>query len=136
MKLYKELSSQNNNLIVLPFLVSNAFVIVHYGARDKTVDEISRVIFGKEFSVDQLQLMTEKFNDLVNKNIKANPEVLNVANFMYSKIELNILDEYKDGIVKYFYAEANELDFKKYGAISKINNDVYEATKGKAKDLI
>lgn len=123
MKLHKELSSQNGNLIVSPFPVSNTFAMVHYDTRDKTVDEINRVIFGREFSIDQLELMAEEFNYLVNKNIKANSEVLNVANFMYSQIEYNILDECKDGIVKYFDAEANELNFKKYEAISKIKQD-------------
>ena len=136
LRLYKLLSSPNNNLIVSPFSVSNALAMVNYGARDKTAAEISRVIFGREISEDHFQLMAQEFNDLVNKNVKANSEVLNVANFLYSHHQFNIHSEYKDALVNYFNAKATELDFQNGGqAINKINGDVSIATKGKIDQL-
>ena len=110
--------------------------MVNYGARDKTAAEISRVIFGREISEDHFQLMAQEFNDLVNKNVKANSEVLNVANFLYSHNQFNIHSEYKDALVNYFNAKATELDFQNGGqAINKINGDVSIATKGKIDQL-
>ena len=136
LKLYKLLSSKDNNLIVSPFSVSNALAMVLYGARGNTSLEMSKVIFGKEISEDQHKSLAQLFNDLVNKNVKENSQVLNVGNFLYNHLEYEILADYKETLKNNFNAEAIELDFKSNESVKKINNDVSVATKGKITDLI
>ena len=116
--------------------MSNALAMVLYGARGNTLLEMSKVIFGKEISENQNKSLAQLFNDLVNKNVKANSQVLNVGNFLYNQLEYEILADYKETLKNCFDAKAIELDFKSSESVKKINDDVSVATKGKITDLI
>ena len=58
------MSSNDNNLIVSPFSVSNALAMVLYGARGNTWLEMRKVIFGNEIWDNQHKSLDEQFNDL------------------------------------------------------------------------
>src|SRR5258708_6269220 len=138
LKLYKTLSSPQNNLVVSPFSLTSALSMTLYGARDKTGEELSKGLFGSAIAVDKYKSLAQEFNALIEKSVKSNSQVLATANFLYSHKGYPIEPEYQQTLEKYFLAKSQVLDLVDNPdiAINTINNDISDATKGKIKELI
>jgi len=133
--LYGKLAAEPGNLFLSPFSISTALAMTSAGARNKTLDEMNKVLHLPEnphpaFS----QLSTRVF--AIGQDIKR-PYDLTMANAIWAQQGFPWRDEFKELTQKHYGAGLAETDFaKSEAARAAINDWVKKETRDKVKDLI
>src|SRR5258708_3789965 len=96
--------SLSRNLVFSPFSMFPKLAVTHYRVSGNTGKELSKALFGLDFSEDAYLSMVEKIRTIFDKSIKSNANVLNTANLLYVHQNYPILAEFKQTMEKYFAA--------------------------------
>lgn len=134
--LYKQLSSEGDNLFFSPYSISSALAMTYAGAQGNTREEMSEV-FG--FYKDNIthargyQALQNHIDSLSQEELE-----LNVANGLWCQQDYKFLQEFLNINQEYFSAVVRQVNFKKnYQQVRKqINQWVEKKTNEKIQDLI
>jgi serpin B len=140
--IYRNLSTQDGNLIFSPFSISLALAMTHAGAGGETESQMAETL---HFDLPQLQLHPA-FNaldqDLARRGAEnkdeQEPLQLNIANAVWAEQTYPFLQEYLDLIASNYGAGIRLADFvSQFEAVRReINDWVLDQTEEKIKDLL
>ncbi|XP_075525284.1 iripin-3-like [Dermacentor variabilis] len=136
--LFKELCSKtvDQNVFFSPASVSIALGMLYAGAGGGTLEELSSVLgLANAGLVDRDAVLTAYKSLLETKPANA---TLDIANTVLIQKDFEILDQYRNDVVKYFQAEVRSVDFVRDGsrATAEINEWVKAKTEGKIPKLL
>lgn len=135
-KLFKLISNQNEmkNIIISPYSIISALTLLYMGAEGHTAQEFERVL---KFKSNNKTETAEKLLLLKKLLLKSNSDLVQIqsANRIYTSFDL--VREFNEQALKYFQAEAEQVDFNlKKQTADKINAWVEENTNKKIQNLI
>jgi serpin B len=132
--LYSELKDKEKNLFFSPYSISAALAMTYEGARGQTAKEMQSVLHFPENDSIRRSSFAE-FHTKIN-NSDAKYELL-TANALWIQKDYPLLNNYTEVIKKYYFANAENVDFANAPEDSrnKINNWVEDKTNNKIEDL-
>uniref|UniRef100_A0A8C9Q1V5 Serpin domain-containing protein n=2 Tax=Spermophilus dauricus TaxID=99837 RepID=A0A8C9Q1V5_SPEDA len=147
--LFRQLRKDGDNVFYSPVSILSALAMLDLGARGNTALQMGKVLHFNEITEKATKKPTaphagesgdvhqeiQKFLTELNKPSEAYN--LKIANRVYGEKESQFLQEYLDGIKKFYLATVESLDFKNAPEESrkKINSWVESQTNEKIKDL-
>ncbi|XP_027811609.2 serpin B4-like [Marmota flaviventris] len=147
--LFRQLRKDGDNVFYSPVSILSALAMLDLGARGNTALQMEKVLHFNEITEKATKKPTaphagesgivhheiQKFLTELNKPSDAYN--LKIANRVYGEKEFQFLQEYLDGIKKFYLATVESLDFKNAPEESrkKINSWVESQTNEKIKDL-
>ncbi|VTJ88496.1 Hypothetical predicted protein [Marmota monax] len=147
--LFRQLRKDGDNVFYSPVSILSALAMLDLGARGDTALQMEKVLHFNEITEKATKKATaphagesgnvhheiQKFLTELNKPSDAYN--LKIANRVYGEKEFQFLQEYLDGIKKFYLATVESLDFKNAPEESrkKINSWVESQTNEKIKDL-
>ncbi|KAJ6217954.1 hypothetical protein RDWZM_009111 [Blomia tropicalis] len=135
-KLYQ---GDGSNLVVSPYSLVSALVILIPGAGGKTRFELLKTILDREATdSSKANELIQVFSYMLDSVCKANSDSLHVANMLYVQQNFELRPEYVSTLTNQFNAIGKQLDFAGSNAMAlkTINDDVEKATKGLIKQLL
>uniref|UniRef100_A0A8D2B2Y0 Serpin domain-containing protein n=1 Tax=Sciurus vulgaris TaxID=55149 RepID=A0A8D2B2Y0_SCIVU len=128
--LLPHLGEAAGNVFYSPVSITSALAMLYLGAKGNTARQIEKA--GESGNVHQ---QFQKFLTELNKPSDAYK--LEIANRIYGEKKFRFLQEYLDGLKKFYLANVESLDFRNAPEESrkKINSWVESQTNGKIKDL-
>ena len=126
-----KISDNKRNVIMSPFSIKNAFMLVANGAKGDTQKEIL-----ESFGIDNIEKSNSHFKDIITLYNKEN--IIKISNSVWlnkcwsSNTKFN--ENYIKKIKHYFDAQVMEVNTS--DAVKKINNWVKESTQGKIDKII
>ena len=129
------LSSQN--LFYSPASLFVALAMAHFGAKEKTAEEMSRILHLSALSPFALNNQMKEFVLTLNTSSDNKTKLL-IANKIFLEKSFEVLEAFKSGTREFYDAEVGLVDFKFHAeqARKNINEWVEEKTNHKIKDLI
>ncbi|XP_055380032.1 serine protease inhibitor 42Dd-like isoform X2 [Condylostylus longicornis] len=134
LNLYSQVKKDNadKNIIISPFSIQTCVALAYAGAGGKTAEEISS---GLHLIGNDKNVVGESFKNVLD--LYKDSPLLKIANKFYVKVGYQVKDEFNTIATKYFYSEAENIQFEeKVEAAAKMNNWVEERTNNKIKNLI
>ncbi|XP_023578920.1 serpin B3 isoform X2 [Octodon degus] len=145
--MFQILRKSEDNVFFSPLSISAAFAMVYLGARGSTAQEIEKVLHFNEItekstektkpddSGNNIHHQFQKIMTEMNKTSDAYE--LKSANKIYKEKTYNFLEEYLDGLKKFYLSDVESVDFVRNVEESrkKINTWVEEQTHDKIKNL-
>ncbi|KAG3293763.1 serpin B4 [Ictidomys tridecemlineatus] len=147
--LFRKLRKDGDNVFYSPVSILSALAMLDLGARGNTALQMEKVLHFNEITEKATKKPTaphagesgnvhqeiQKFLTELNKPSEAYN--LKIANRVYGEKEFQFLQEYLDGIKKFYLATVESLDFKNAAEESRkrINSWVESQTNEKIKDL-
>lgn len=132
--IYKELLKSNSgNFLVCPLSVQVILALVNYGAKGKTLQQLSSGLHLPEDKEQVKQIFRE-----LSPHLQGNDKyTLTTANKIYLKHGFEIIDDFKSTAVDVFKADIQNINFKPTDkAADEINRWIEEQTHNKIKDVI
>jgi len=133
-EIYSKIQEDKKNLFISGFSIHNALGMVYEGAKEKSAEEMEKVLFINPENKNRLAVIKNLIEEL-NKEEK---NKLLIANALWIQKDYKILKDYLNKIENYYFGKAMNLDFVKDSENSRkvINGWVEEKTSNKIKDLI
>jgi len=137
--LYKKLGEDLSNMVFSPYSISSALAVTYAGARGKTAQEMSDVLW---FSKDQdsFHPVYKAFTDSIMISGKEKGTELNIANALWVQEDYQLTQAFLDLAKEYYHANAENVSFKTYDdqekSRQKINQWVENQTNNKIRELI
>ncbi|XP_063056422.1 leukocyte elastase inhibitor-like [Engraulis encrasicolus] len=122
-----------SSLIISPLSISTALAMVYLGARNKTQEEMGKVLkFG------QVSDVHSHFNSLMEKITAPSSYTLNLANRLFGQQSFNFSQEFLGEVQKKYLADLQAMDFVSAteAARGTINTWVEDKTENKIKELL
>ncbi|KAH6925769.1 hypothetical protein HPB50_009827 [Hyalomma asiaticum] len=121
------------NIAISPFSIAAALSMTLAGARQRTADEIEKVL---HVNRDSIHLEFSKF--LADVTAYAPDVTLDIANRLYAEKSYKILDEYIAALRKFYHTTVVSVDFKNEAEAARlaVNAWVEEVTKSKIRGLL
>ena len=141
LELHKTLRAQERfsraNLFYSPSSLSVALGMTHLGARENTATEMATVFHWDKLSTEDVHGEMRQFLQTVQAANSANTEI-STANRLFLQKDFNILQQFKDEVLKFYEADVPLVDYKTdpESVREVINKWVEEKTKEKIKNLI
>lgn len=135
-KLYQ---GDGSNLVVSPYSLVSALVMLIPGAGGKTRFELLKTILDRKATdSSKANELIQVFSKMLDSVCKANSDSLHVANMLYAQQNFELRPEYVSTLANQFKAIGKQLDFvgSNAMALKTINDDVEKATKGLIKQLL
>ncbi|NXT97011.1 A1AT2 antiproteinase, partial [Buphagus erythrorhynchus] len=138
-KLYKQIRDEvgNRNIFFSPLSISTAFAMLTLGARSNTLRELHK---GLAFNLTQMeeQEIHEGFQHILQLLNDPHREAqLNMGNALFVDKQVELLQNFLDGVTNFYYAEAVSSNFQNPPeAVKEINKYVETKTHGKIVDLL
>ncbi|XP_073494423.1 alpha-1-antitrypsin-like protein GS55-MS [Phyllobates terribilis] len=130
-------SYPHDNFFYSPMSISIAFSLLSLGAKSKTLSQIHEGLCYNTSSNSE-EMIHKGFQKLL-KIFKGQKDgfKLDMANALFTDNNLNLLEEFKDKVKKFYQSEAIATDFHKVQeAVDQINSYVEKKTNGNIKDLL
>uniref|UniRef100_A0A1E1XIN3 Putative serine proteinase inhibitor n=1 Tax=Amblyomma aureolatum TaxID=187763 RepID=A0A1E1XIN3_9ACAR len=138
LSLFRELRSarQEENVFFSPASVSIALGLLYFGARDKTLSELSSVLGLADAGLVDRNAVLSAYKSLTE--VKSPNATLDIASAVLIKQSATILDQYKCDASWYFQAQVRSVDFLRDGSkvAAEINEWVSNKTNGKIPRLL
>lgn len=133
--LYSELNQDGSgNIFYSPYSVSAALAMAYEGAKGQTADEMKSV-----FHFPDIGILRPNFAAIYNGiNRVSDAFELRTGNALWIQEDYPVLEDYREGVEKYYGGKAANLDFvnEPEGSRQIINSFIEEQTNGKIKDLL
>jgi serpin B len=124
----------NPNIFISPFSISTALAMTYNGAARATKEEMAAAL---EFSGLELDKINSDFNKLISLIEKTDEEIkIKIANSIWKREELVVLQDFLDRNEKYFNSEIKSLDLDDPAAPAIINKWIEDNTEGKIDKMI
>jgi serpin B len=135
--LYRQLSTQEGNLIFSPFSISTALGMTYTGARGETAEQMAKAM---RFTLPQERLH-RSFAYLIGQlqgESKTKPYHLYLANALWGQKGYSFLEDFTRVSREHYHAGLHELDFlsQPEEARKSINKWVEQQTKDKIKEIL
>ncbi|HXW52909.1 MAG TPA: serpin family protein, partial [Myxococcota bacterium] len=136
--LYKDLATEESNLVFSPFSISLALAMTYAGAKGDTAAAIKKVFYFGDNTLDFHKSFGELASLLVSKDRKALDTKLMIANGLWLQSGFNVLQPFKNTLKVAYHSQLTELDFAHEPGPStkKINVTVSEQTAGEIDKLL
>ncbi|KAK9391570.1 heparin cofactor 2 [Crotalus adamanteus] len=142
--LYRSLRDHVNssdNIFLAPVGISTAMAMVSLGLRGQTLEEVLDVLGFEDFvnSSSTYDYLTfhNLFLKLTHRLFRRNfGYTLRSVNDLYIQRQFSILNEFKDNMKKYYFAEPQLADFSDPTFITQANERIVKLTKGLIKDAL
>uniref|UniRef100_A0A8C5SUY3 Serpin family D member 1 n=1 Tax=Laticauda laticaudata TaxID=8630 RepID=A0A8C5SUY3_LATLA len=142
--LYRSLRDHVNssdNIFLAPVGISTAMAMVSLGLRGQTQKEVLDVLGFKVFvnasSTYDYMTVHNLFHKLTHRLFRRNfGYTLRSVNDLYIQRQFSLLNEFKDNMKKYYFAEAQVADFSDPTFVSRANERIVKLTKGLIKDAL
>jgi len=126
--------SDNGNLFVSPLSVSMALGMTYDGAAGMTEQGMRKALVFGDLTTDQIN---ESYQSLIALLTGMDPKVtMEIANSIWYRDGLNVLDTFIATVEKYFDAVVQALDFADPASVDVINGWVNDKTNGKIPTII
>ena len=135
-KLFSELNSEGENIMISPLSVSIAMAMALNGAAGDNFDEMKTVL---EYDSMTMEDINTSFYNLINSLVEADKDMtLSIADsiWMYDEFIENFYQNYIDVLSDKYDAEPYVIDFFSDTALGEINGWVSEKTNGKIKNML
>ncbi|XP_014739950.1 PREDICTED: alpha-1-antitrypsin-like [Sturnus vulgaris] len=138
-KLYKQIRDEvgNRNIFFSPLSISTAFAMLTLGARSNTLRQLHK---GLAFNLTQIEEkeIHEGFQHILQLLNDPHREAqLNMGNALFVDKQVELLQNFLDGVTNFYYTEAVSSNFKNAPeAVKEINKYVETKTHGKIVDLV
>lgn len=134
-KLMKEKLNQekNSNCMISPMSLCTILALTHNGAGGETKSEILKLM-----GIDSMtsENINKEYNQLMQYYNNQKDITIKIANSAWLEDSIEFNKEFKRISKDYYNAEIDNLDFKDYSSVDKINNWVDENTNGKIPKII
>lgn len=136
LKIFKEISSIEQNSFFSPFSIVVALTMPYVGADGITKDEMNKVLFSGESPNEEE--INESVLNILNLLENTDDCILRIANRLFCEKSYQILQNYLDVIGKYFRSECLPVDFKNKSneVCTEINKWVEKITEEKIRNLL
>ncbi|XP_070618927.1 heparin cofactor 2 [Erythrolamprus reginae] len=142
--LYRSLRNRVNasdNIFLAPVGISTAMAMVSFGLGGQTLEEVWDALGFTEFvnasSTYDRMTIHNLFRKLTHRLFRRNfGYTLRSVNDLYIQRQFPILNEFKDNMKKYYFAEAQLADFSDSTFVSNANERITKLTKGLIKDAL
>ncbi|ETE62312.1 Heparin cofactor 2, partial [Ophiophagus hannah] len=142
--LYRSLRDHVNssdNIFLAPVGISTAMAMVSLGLRGRTQEEVLDVLGFEDFvnasSTYDYMTVHNLFHKLTHRLFRRNfGYTLRSVNDLYIQRQFSLLNEFKDNMKKYYFAEAQVADFSDPTFVSHANERIVRLTKGLIKDAL
>jgi len=134
--IFQELEAEysTENIFFSPLSMSVALSMAMNGANGETKQQIKDVIDFDDYSDEEIN---EAFKSLQDAFTNLDDQVeFSLANSAWYKEEYELLNDYRNILSDYYYAEIAGLDFINSASVNIINDWIAAATKDKIKDMI
>lgn len=133
--------NSSDNIFLAPVGISTAMAMVSLGLRGQTLEEVLDVLGFEDFvnASTKYDYMTTHnlFHKLTHRLFRRNfGYTLRSVNDLYVQRQFSILNEFKDNMKKYYFAEAQLADFSDQTFINNANERIRKLTKGLIKDAL
>ncbi|XP_070807324.1 heparin cofactor 2 [Pituophis catenifer annectens] len=133
--------NSSDNIFLAPVGISTAMAMVSLGLRGQTLEEVLDVLGFEDFvnASSKYDYMTTHnlFHKLTHRLFRRNfGYTLRSVNDLYVQRQFSILNEFKDNMKKYYFAEAQLADFSDQTFINNANERIRKLTKGLIKDAL
>uniref|UniRef100_A0A8D0HHQ1 Serpin family D member 1 n=1 Tax=Sphenodon punctatus TaxID=8508 RepID=A0A8D0HHQ1_SPHPU len=137
----KDKANSSENILLAPVGISTAMAMISLGLKGQTHEELFSVLGFRDFinASSKYDVMTvhNLFHKLTNRLFKHNfGYTLRSVNDLYIQQQFPILDEFKNNMKKYYFADARSTDFTDPAFITKTNEHVLKLTKGLIKEAL
>lgn len=137
--LLKELSDDNQNVLISPFSITTVFNMLYFGAKDRTAEEIEDVFGLRLLNLTKEQIGVQ-YKQILNSFMASDSSgfELSAANGLVAQTRNPILEEYSKQLSDYFNSSIQTVDFlfKSEEAVQQINQWVSQQTRGKVEKLL
>ncbi|MBP1911606.1 serpin B [Thermococcus stetteri] len=136
LNLYRELAKNETNIFFSPFSIETALAMAYEGAREKTAEEMERVLHLPEDK--DTRWASFRYLLLSLKSPEGSPFIIRSANALWVQKGYSLRGEYMRTVREFYLGEAREVDFKgnPEGATKEINEWVEKQTNGRIKDIV
>ncbi|KAG8146275.1 hypothetical protein E2320_012636 [Naja naja] len=142
--LYRSLRDQVNssdNIFLAPVGISTAMAMISLGLRGQTQEEVLDVLGFEDFvnasATYDYTTVHNLFHKLTHRLFRRNfGYTLRSVNDLYVQRQFSLLNEFKDNMKKYYFAEAQVADFSDPTFVSRANERIVKLTKGLIKDAL
>ncbi|KAM6423160.1 heparin cofactor 2 [Liasis olivaceus] len=133
--------NSSDNILLAPVGISTAMAMVSLGLRDQTQEEVLGALGFEDFinTSSKYDFMTihNLFHKLTHRLFRRNfGYTLRSVNDLYIQRQFSILNEFKDNMKKYYFAEAQLVDFSDPTFITHANQRIVKLTKGLIKEAL
>lgn len=128
----KEYTEQN--IFFSPLSMSMALSMALNGAQGETKQEIKDVVDFGNFTDDEINAAFKSLHDAF-ETLDEQVEI-SLANSAWYKENYDLIENYRNILIDYYYAEIAGLDFTDPASVDIINDWIAEKTKDKIKDMI
>lgn len=134
--IFKEVvaSESEGNVFLSPLSVSMALGMTMNGAKGQTFEEMREILGFNELEIPEIN---EGYESLISLLTSVDPKVqMEIANSVWNKEGFTVEEAFKQNLIDYFDAEAQELDFEDPAAKDVINKWVSDKTHKKIETII
>uniref|UniRef100_A0A8D2LSU8 Serpin family D member 1 n=1 Tax=Varanus komodoensis TaxID=61221 RepID=A0A8D2LSU8_VARKO len=142
--LYRALKDQvsaSENILLAPVGISTSLAMISLGLKGQTQEEVLLSLGVQDFvnasSKYDLTTVHNLFHKLTHRLFRRNfGYTLRSVNDLYIQNHFSVLNEFKSNMKKYYFAEAQLVDFSDPNFIAKANARISKLTKGSIQDAI
>ncbi|XP_010118571.1 PREDICTED: heparin cofactor 2 [Chlamydotis macqueenii] len=142
--LYRSVADKVNssdNILMAPVGISTAMAMISLGLKGKTHEEVLSVLGFQEFinASTKYELMTvhNLFRKLTHRLFRRNfGYTLRSVNDLYIQKDFSILNDFRNNMKTYYFADAQPADFSDPNFITKTNERILKLTKGLIKEAL
>lgn len=135
-KIFDELEKEysNENIFFSPLSMSMAFSMALNGANGETKQQIKNVIDFGSYSDEEINMAFKSLHDAF-ETLDEQVEI-SLANSAWYKENYELIENYRNILLDYYYAEIAGLNFSDPVSVDIINDWIANKTKDKIKDMI
>ncbi|KYO25476.1 heparin cofactor 2 [Alligator mississippiensis] len=142
--LFRSLTDSTNatdNILMAPVGISTAMAMISLGLKGQTQQEVLSVLGFRDFvnASSKYEIMTihNLFRKLTHRLFRRNfGYTLRSVNDLYIQKDFSILNDFRNNMKSYYFAEAQLTDFSDPAYITKINERIMKLTKGLIKEAL
>lgn len=135
-KIFSEIEKEypNENVFFSPLSMSMALTMALNGANGETKQQIKDVIDFGNYSDDEINAAFKSLHDAF-ESLDEEVEI-SLANSGWYNENYQLIENYRNILIDYYYAEIAGLDFSDLASVDIINDWIADKTKDKIKDMI
>ncbi|MBC3796290.1 serpin family protein [Acetobacterium tundrae] len=132
--LYRELSSDGENIMISPTSVAMDLTMAYNGAQGDTKEAMAEVLKVKGYEIEELNKNNQALLYLLST---ADPKVtLSIANSVWLNQDFEFASEFTNNVEAFYHAASQKLDFNDSNAANIINKWVKKNTQGLITEIV
>ncbi|XP_034647507.1 heparin cofactor 2 [Trachemys scripta elegans] len=137
----KDRANSSDNILMAPVGISTAMAMISLGLKGQTHQEVLSVLGFRDFinASSKYEIMTihNLFRKLTHRLFRRNfGYTLRSVNDLYIRKQFSIMDDFRNNMKNYYFAEAQSSDFSDPAFITKTNERILKLTKGLIKEAL